>query len=383
MDENFNLSGRDRAFALRLLRETTVWRVRLDRALARFCSKPLSDLDGIVLAALRAGAAQLIILNTPSHAAVSATVSALSDHRASGLVNAVLRKLASEGEPDTVNAPLNEIWSHPKSLTARWISRFGREKTVRLMEWNNSVPDIGGCFPGVTDNLEKGLYLDDYRVLERTGKNPLQSITDKVYIQDEAAAVVAEAAAELASGGSVLEIGAAPGGKTHHLQATADYVISVDSSLPRMRRWLENRARLEWHNSIPVVADGRMLPFEDGFDLIFIDAPCTNTGVYRRRCDARWKWSDEYLDNSVALQRELLRSAGELVVPGGILIYSTCSLEEEENRSQVEWFEKYADYFHRTNFSEPHELVSDGMICIFPPDHGIDGLFAAAWRRDK
>ncbi len=383
MDHNFNLSGRDRAFALRLLRETTVWQVRLDRALASFCSKPLGDLDVIVLAALRAGAAQLIILHTPSHAAVSATVSALSGHRASGLVNAVLRKLAKEGEPDTVKAPLNEIWSHPPSLTARWVSRFGREKTEKLMEWNNSVPDIGSCFPGMTENLEKGLYIDDYRILERTGMNPLHSTTEKIYIQDEAAAVVAKAAAELAKGGSVLEIGAAPGGKTHHLQATADYVVSVDSSLSRMRRWLENMARLEWCNSIPVVADGRMLPFKDSFDLVFIDAPCTNTGVYRRRCDARWKWSDEYLENSVALQRELLRSAAELVVPGGILIYSTCSLEEEENRSQVEWFEKNADYFHLQSFSEPHELVRDGMICIFPPDHGIDGLFAAAWRRDQ
>jgi 16S rRNA (cytosine967-C5)-methyltransferase len=383
VDENFNLSGRDRAFALRLLRETTVWRVRLDRALARFCSKPLGDLDGIILAALRAGAAQLIILHTPSHAAVSATVSALSGHRASGLVNAVLRKLASEGEPNTVKAPLNEIWSHPPSLTARWVSRFGREKTEELMEWNNSVPDIGGCFHGLTDNLEKGLYVDDYRILKRTGMNPLQSITDRVYIQDEAAALIAEVAAELAEEGSILEIGAAPGGKTHHLQATAHSVISVDSSFSRMHKWVENRARLAWHNSIPVVADGRMLPFKKGFDLVFIDAPCTNTGVYRRRCDARWKWSNEYLENSVALQRELLRSASEVVVPGGILIYSTCSLEEEENRLQVESFEKNTDFFHRISLPGPGMLVSDGMICIFPPDHGIDGLFAAAWRRNK
>lgn len=383
MDENFNLSGRDRAFALRLLRETTVWRARLDRALARFCSKPLRDLDGVVLAALRSGAAQLIILRTPSHAAVSATVSALSGHRASGLVNAVLRKLASEGEPDTIEAPLNEIWSHPLSLTDRWVSRFGREKTEKLMEWNNSVPDIGGCIPGLSDNLEKGLYVNNYRILERTGMNPLRSTTDMVYIQDEAAAVIAEVAAELAEGGSVLEIGAAPGGKTHHLQATAHYVISLDSSFSRMHRWLENRARLGWQNSIPVVADGRMMPFKNGFDLVFIDAPCTNTGVYRRRCDARWKWSDEYLENSVALQRELLRSAGELVMPGGILIYSTCSLEEEENRLQVESFEENTEFFHRENLSGPDELVRDGMICIFPPDHGIDGLFAAAWRRDQ
>ena len=132
--ENLNLQGRDRAFALKLLRETTVWRARLDRALARFSSKPLDDLDREVLAALRIGAAQLLILHTPPHAAVSATVSALSGHRASGLVNAVLRRLAREGEPDMDGAPLQEIWSHPESLTARWVLRFGKEKTAELLE---------------------------------------------------------------------------------------------------------------------------------------------------------------------------------------------------------------------------------------------------------
>lgn len=365
------------------MRETTVWRARLDRALVRFCSKPLDDLDSEILAALRIGAVQLIILGTPPHAAVSATVSALSGHRGSGLVNAVLRRLAEEGEPDMDGAPLHEIWSHPESLTARWISRFGREKTEKLMEWNNSVPGIGGCLIDPEDDLEKGLYLDEYRIIERTGKNPLHSITDNVYIQDEAAAITGRAAAELAAGGSVLEIAAAPGGKTHHLQAAANFVISADSSFSRMRRWQENSARLRWRDSIPVVADGRMPSFRSGFDMVFIDAPCTNTGVYRRRCDARWKWSDEYLESSVILQRELLLTACELVVPGGILIYSTCSLEEEENRLQVEMFERSRNYFHRICLPGPAELVRDGMICIYPFEHQVDGMFTAAWRRDQ
>ena len=381
--ENLNLQGRDRAFALKLLRETTVWRARLDRALARFCSKPLNELDSSVLAALRIGAAQLLILHTPPHAAVSATVSALSGHRASGLVNAVLRRLAREGEPDMDGAPLHEIWSHPESLVARWVSRFGKEKTTKLLEWNNGVPGIGGCHPDRESDLESGRYLDDYRIIERTGENPLRSISDNVYLQDEAAAITGRAAAELAAGGSVLEIAAAPGGKTHHLQAAAEFVISADSSFSRMRRWRENSTRLQWRDSIPVVADGRMLSFRSAFDMVFIDAPCTNTGVYRRRSDARWKWSDEYLKSAVSLQRELLLTACELVVPGGILIYSTCSLEEEENRLQVEMFERIRDNFQRISLPAPAELVTDGMICIFPFDHKVDGMFAAAWKRDQ
>ncbi|MEN8208549.1 MAG: transcription antitermination factor NusB [Candidatus Fermentibacteria bacterium] len=380
--DNLNLQGRDRAFALRLLRETTVWRVRLDRALTRFCSKPLDDLDSSVLAALRIGAAQLLILGTPPHAAVSATVSALSGHRASGLVNAVLRKLAKEGEPNLNGAPLHEIWSHPESLIERWVSRYGGEKTEKLLEWNNSVPNIGGCHINLENDLKSGRYLDDYRIVERTGENPLHSISDNVYLQDEAAAITGKAAAELAAGGSVLEIAAAPGGKTHHLQKTAGFVVSADSSFKRMLRWRENSSRLRWRNSIPAVSDGRMSPFRAVFDTVFIDAPCTNTGVYRRRSDARWKWSDEYLGSAVRLQRELLLSASELVVPGGILIYSTCSLEDEENRLQVEMFERSRDNFKRISLPGPAELVMDGMLCIFPHDHQLDGMFAAAWKRD-
>ncbi|MCK5117546.1 MAG: RsmB/NOP family class I SAM-dependent RNA methyltransferase [Candidatus Aegiribacteria sp.] len=332
---------------------------------------------------MRIGAAQLIILDTPPHAAVSATVAALSGHRASGLVNAVLRRLVTEGEPDMNGAPLHEVWSHPQSLTARWVSRYGREKTEKLLEWNNSVPGIGGCFPDAEGDLEKGLYLDDYRIIERTGEIPIDSKTRNVYLQDEAAAITGRVAAELAAGGSVLEIAAAPGGKTHHLQAAAKYVVSADSSFSRMHRWRKNSARLHWRDSIPVVTDGRMPSFGSGFDTVFIDAPCTNTGVYRRRCDARWKWSDEYLENSVTLQRELLLAACELVVPGGFLIYSTCSLEEEENRLQAEMFERSRDNFQRISLRGPAELVMDGMICIFPFDHQVDGMFAAAWKRDK
>jgi len=379
-DENFNLSGKDRAFALRLLRESIVWRARLDRALARFCSRPLEDLDSLVLASLRAGAAQLIILNTPSHAAVSATVSALFGHSAKGMVNAVLRRLASEGEPDISSAVLHEKWSHPASLTSRWISAFGKTGTEKLLEWNNSVPDIGGYVHNDSGISGSGRFLDGYRIFERTGANPILSSSD-VYIQDEAAAIIAIAAAELATGGAVLEIGASPGGKTHHLQRSADFVISLDSNELRIRRWIENRDRLRWENCFPIVADGRTAAFNRGFDLVFIDAPCTNTGVYRRRSDARWKWSTEFLNNLVELQSSLLASARELVAPGGFLIYSTCSLEDEENTRQVELFEENTDCFHRWNLSGPDELVRDGMICIFPPDHGIDGLFAAAWRR--
>lgn len=324
-----------------------------------------------------------MILKTPPHAAVSATVGALDGHRASGLVNAVLRRLSVEGEPSIDDAPLHEIWSHPETLSERWISRFGRENAERLMEWNNSVPTLGACISDGYDLMEKGLFLDDYRVFPRSGGNPIKILPENYYIQDEATAIVARCAAELVEGGTVLEIGAAPGGKTHHLWNAAEFVVAMDSSSPRMLMWMENSIRLGWKRCFPVLADAFNIPFSRKFDLVFIDAPCSNTGVYRRRYDAKWKWSEMLLEQCVTSQRHLLRSSIDVVAPGGILIYSTCSLETEENLEQVDWFESIAPDFHRIRLPAPDMLVKDDHISIFPPEHGIDGIFAAAWRRNQ
>ena len=359
-----------------------MWRSRLDRALSEYCRRPLETLDRKVLWALRCGAAQLIILRTPSYAAVSSTVGAMKGHRGRGLVNAVLRKLAQNGEPDITGAPPHVAWSHSEELVKRWTDRFGKPETLKLLEWNNGVPEIGGCFPD-KDPSGDGFFLKDYHRIERTGAALEDSIPEGVYIQDEAAAIVGRAVAELAGGGSVLELAAAPGGKTHHIQKRAAETVSVDISFDRMRMWRENCRRLDWSGVSPVVGDGSALPFRRGFDLVFLDAPCSNTGVYRRRFDARWKWSLEYLKGLIELQRLLLKSASRLVRPGGILVYSTCSLEDEENRQAVLDLRRCFPEFQPVDMPVPEPLKSHGMMTAFPPEHRIDGLFAAAMRRNS
>jgi 16S rRNA (cytosine967-C5)-methyltransferase len=380
---DLGLEGADRAMAHRLHREALVWRTRLDRALTAFCSRPLRELDPAILAALRIGAVQILILGTPAHASVSATVGALGGHSGSGLVNSVLRKLARDGEPvfDPRNEPPHLFWSHPERLVDRWTARFGMDDTLRLMEWNNSPPPLGGCFTDGGERLEHGRYVPDFRILPRTGADPMADLPGRIYLQDEGTVVAARAAAALAAGGTVLEIGAAPGGKTLHLEAGAALVVSLDNSPERMARWLENAARMELARSVPVAAAGDRLPFTVRFDLVFVDAPCTNTGVYRRKPDARWRWSAELLRSCSELQGRLLESAAEAVAPGGVLFYSTCSLEPEENALRVGWFEERFPGFTRVRPPAPDRLVTDDLISIFSPDHGIDGIFAAAWRR--
>jgi len=385
------LTGPDRAFSHRLHREVVIWRARLDHALSSCSARELDSLDQDVLACLRIGAVQLLVLDIPPHAAVSSTVEVLRNRKRKAFVNAVLRKLVRVGEADDI--PLHIRYSHPEELVRRWSRDLLPADLEALLRWNNSVPMLGayrfdkreptkGDGPSPVSQPEprrSGRYLPGYF---RFRRSELQKVLESgnIFIQDEAASIAARGAAGM-PGSTVLEIGAAPGGKTAHLDEPSDLVVSLDSSAARMERWLENEKRLEWKSSIPVVASGEHLPFRRRFDKVFIDAPCTNTGVYRRRYGARWNWDNTLLSGCIDLQRALLGSACSAVAADGILFYSTCSLEREENLDQVRWFEETHPEFRRIDFPAPSQLVTDGLLSIFPPEHEIDGLFAAAWKR--
>jgi 16S rRNA (cytosine967-C5)-methyltransferase len=334
----------------------------------------MERLDGRLLSVLRLGAVQLLVLGTPVHAAVSETVKLAGNRGARGLVNAVLRRLSSEGEEPGL--PMHIRWSHPEELVRRWLHRFGLERTVDLLRWNNEPPVLGGFAFGEPPHGEPGLYLDGYRRFERGTPLPPPG----VFVQDEAAALVAWAFRNM-PGEPALEIGAAPGGKTAHQQGTV--LCSLDLSLRRMGKWLQNRGRLGWTDALPVVADGRELPFRNGFQKVFVDAPCSNTGVFRRRPGARWRWSPATSAALGKTQEMLLHCASEYVLPGGVLLYSTCSLEPEENELQAIGFEEGHPGFERLSLPLPDTLLHDGAMSSFPPESGVDGLYAVAWRRSQ
>lgn len=333
---------------------------------------PLRRLDERTLAVLRLGAVQLLVLGTPVHAAVSETVKLAGNRGARGLVNAVLRRLSVEGEDPDI--PLHARWSHPEELVRRWLDRYGPERTGDLLRWNNEPPVLGGYAFGEPPPGDPGLYLPGYRRFGRGVPLPPPG----VFVQDEAAAIVARAFRNL-PGEHALEIGAAPGGKSAH-QGNA-LLTSLDTSARRMGKWLENRERLGWTHALPVVADGRALPFRKGFHKVLVDSPCTNTGVLRRRPSARWRWSEAVLESLRKLQESLLDCAAELVLPGGSLLYSTCSLEPEENELRAEEFDARHPGFERLALPLPGALVRCGAMSSFPPETGVDGLFAVAWKR--
>lgn len=369
------LSNADRAFATKMYREAVIWQKRLDYALSRYVKKSVESLDEPVLNSLRIGAVQLMILGTPAHAAVSATVEAHTQKKTRGLINAVLRKIASHKEKDL---PLHIKYSHPERLVGRWVSRYGDQLTEKLLVWNNGSPSLGGyAFNSIPENSKPGLFLKKYRQLERQGSF---TVPDGFYIQDEATAIVGHGMAEL-SGETVLEIGAAPGGKTAHLNGTG-IIFAADKKRKRLKRWLENRERLNWQNCFPLAANSSRLPFVDSFDKVIVDAPCTNTGVYKRRFDARWNWSEQLENELILIQRKMLEDSAKAVKPGGILVYSTCSIEPSENADTVRYFEERNSSFQRIDFPAPDKILTkQGFLSIFPPEHHLDGLFAACWRR--
>jgi len=376
--ESLPLSISDRAFAQRIYRETVIWKKYLDHVIGGYIRLPVHKLDQDVLASLRIGAVQMLVMGTPPHAAVSATVEAHPGQKSRGLVNAVLRKIAVHS--DSPDLPLHIRYSHPEELVRRWTALFGENRTEELLKWNNSSPGLGGyAFSSIPAGTSPGRYLERYRILERHGRfEPPEGL----YIQDESAALVGAGMRAL-PGDTVLEIGAAPGGKTAHL-AGRGMILSIDSKPDRMKRWQDNGSRLNWRDCFGVCARSDQLPFSRRFSKVIADVPCTNTGVYRRRIDARWNWSPDLLSELVSLQRRILADSANSTEQGGILIYSTCSIDPSENTETVIHFEQTHRGFERIGFPGPDALVdSDGFLSYFPPEAGIDGLFAAAWKKSR
>ncbi|MBL8998866.1 MAG: RsmB/NOP family class I SAM-dependent RNA methyltransferase, partial [Gemmatimonadetes bacterium] len=202
------------------------------------------------------------------------------------------------------------------------------------------------------------------------------------YVQDPAAALVARYAA-IPQGAVVLDTCAAPGGKTIALAHTAKVIVAADRALPRLARVRENVKRLRLPNVYLVVADATEVPCVAA-DVVLVDAPCTGTGTFRRHPDARWRLKPSDLAVTCAAQREILKGASRCVQPGGLLVYSTCSLEFEENEGMITAFLAAHPEFVLEPPPDgvvPSEVLSAGYLTVLPTLAGTDGAFAARLRR--
>jgi 16S rRNA (cytosine967-C5)-methyltransferase len=400
------LEPRDRAWTQELVYGTFRLQGRIDFLLGALVRGGTGSLDPEVLDVLCLGAYQLLEMGSvPPYAAVSQSVELAREAgagRAAGLVNGVLQNLqrrrASIHFPDFERLPADHLatWgSHPRWLVDRWIDRWGADEARALVEADNRRPELYLRPLGVAVDEARvrlgeaeiasepvDFAPDSVRVLPpATAAEALAAVP--AVVQDPAAALVVRYA-EVPAGATVLDLCAAPGGKALGMADDAARVAAADLSLRRLGRVVENAERIGWAGRVgPVVADARTPPFR-AVDAVLLDAPCTGTGTFRRHPDGRWRVTEDDLAALAALQGELLEAAAPLVRPGGVLVYSTCSLEREENEERVEAFlARHPEFEIAPPSADVPAEVTDaaGRLCVLPQRHGVDGAFATRMRR--
>ncbi|HLL48937.1 MAG TPA: RsmB/NOP family class I SAM-dependent RNA methyltransferase, partial [Longimicrobiaceae bacterium] len=285
--------------------------------------------------------------------------------------------------------------SHPRWLVERWVREWGVDDTQALLEADNLRPELylrplrvgvgearGRLDAAGIGSEEVPFSPDSLRVLPPAGAVEALGAVPAV-VQDPAAALVVRYAA-VPEGALVLDLAAAPGGKALGMADRARFVAAADVSFGRLRRVRENAARVGDPLGC-VVADALFPPFHPGTaGLVLLDAPCTGTGTFRRHPDGRWRVRAEDLAALVELQREMLESAAALVRPGGWLVYSTCSLEPEENGGMVDAFLGTHPEFvldPAGGAVDDGLLDARGRLVVLPQRTGVDGAFAARMRR--
>ena len=409
------LSAADHSLATELVMGVLRWRSWLDSEIARQSSLPLTKLDAEVLTSLRLAAYQLMFLDrVPGRAAIYDSVELVKQARkrsAASFINAVLRKLAktepharvaSGIEDSKTISELAAQLAHPEWLVERWVHQFGFEHAVKICRYDQEIPETVIRITDRADEeelkadkveLAPGRLLSSARrVLAGNLKGASAFRQGRIAIQDEASQLIALL---LGRGSKILDCCAAPGGKTRVLAKQNPSATIVAAELhPHRARLLRNL--VSTGNVHVIAADARALPLTELFDRVLVDAPCSGTGTLARNPEIKWRLRVEDLADLRARQIAILSAAMERVAPHGRLVYSTCSLEPEENQAVVEAALSSNGSFRLVNGSDHlQELRSSGELVwedlasltigpyvrTIPGVHPCDGFFAASMEK--
>jgi 16S rRNA (cytosine967-C5)-methyltransferase len=388
------LPVRDRAFA-RLLVTTVLRRLgQIDQAalpLLRYRPK-----DMPVTNMLRLGAAQLLFLSTPPHAAVAETVrlAAKGFRREVPMLNAVLRKLATEGRALLEGQDAARL-NTPKWLWESWAAAYGEERARAIAEAHLVEPPLDLSVQGDAERwaTELGAEILPTGTLRRRGGGLVDALpgydAGGWWVQDAAAALPALLMGPV-KGRRVLDIGAAPGGKTAQLSAAGAKVTALERSPRRAEFLVRNLGRLTLDAEI-VVGDALEWQPPAKFDAVLVDAPCTATGTIRRHPDIPWAKSPADVERLAEAQGRLLDAALGMLAPGGVLLYAVCSLQPEEGERRIEALLAGGTGVVRDPIARaelkglPVDLTPAGEVrtlpCHLAASGGIDGFFIARLRR--
>jgi len=406
----------DRALATELVYGTLRWRGRLDFLLAKALERDLSKLEPFVVSALRVGAYQLCFSDRiPANAAVDEAVRcvrALGLERATGLVNAVLRRIAREGKsfalPELEADPIAHLvhaCSIPEWLAKRWLDAYGPEEAAELARAMNDAAPVtvrvnrtkttrDAILPRLRERFPEAAacrFAPDGIVLGRrgdVGQDPA-FLAGEISPQDEASQLVVHWL-DPQPGERVLDVCAAPGTKTAAIAERLGgrgQVVALDRHERRLGLVGRGGRRLELSGIATLERDATkpltdLLDHGGPFDRILVDAPCSGLGALRRNPDARWRIRPEDLPELARIQRALIESAAAVLAPGGSLVYSTCTVTPEENEAVIRGFMATRSRFRVSARDEaPAELPAlirdDGFLRLQPHRHDTDGFFAA------
>ncbi len=407
------LPKKNRPFFTELLKGTTRYKLFLDYKLSQILDHPLESLPSSIRNLLRVGGYQLEFAVIPKPVTVHLMVelAKLHGHPGTvGLVNGVLRRWA---EGPAIELPQDEIevlsvsYSHPRWFIDRWLPRFGKEGLIRLLEWNNKPPLIDLQVNPLRMTPEEvremfaehqievsPTFLEEALSFESGGSiESLPGFKEGLFWVQGVAAALPVYLLDPKPGEVILDLCSAPGGKACQIAAKVGdraEIYAVDVDPDRLKKIEENRRRLGFHSILPNQLDGTKIRGDElkPADAILVDAPCSGTGVFRKRVDARWQKAAADLPHLAKTQLELLNGAVKLLKPGGRLVYSTCSLEREENQ---EVLERFLESHHECVLEDPFPYLPKTMseklkqkqgqpelfVETFPHEHELDGFFMA------